>query len=94
MKFESNVNNEVKSYQIFISDISWKKDTVGSYRVKFDKADELPRQFTLDVPANVLTQAEKPESVFNDVIESFAYNFLTHKFGHEVQHCQVFLPLD
>lgn len=92
----TNMTNMVdeKTYQVFISSITWKKDTTGNYRVKFNKPDELPTQFTLDIPMNVVVQAEKKRDEFNDVIETFVYNFLTHKFGHEVYHCQIFLPLD
>ena len=43
---------------------------------------------------SVLQQARGKKNVFNDVIESYIYNALTRKFGHEVYHCQIWLPLE
>ena len=90
----TEVVNETEGYQILITGITWNKNVTKSYRDKSDiKNDELPEQFTLDLPENVLNQANKKNNIFNDVIESFVYNFLTHKFNHEVYHCQIWLPL-
>lgn len=81
-------------YQVMITGIKWDSKTIGQYYVKHDKSGELPSQFTLDLPENVLNQANKKKEDFNDVVESFIYNFLTRKFGHEVNNCQIWLPLD
>ena len=85
---------ENHGYQVMITGIKWDSKTIGQYYVKHDKAAELPQQFTLDLPENVLAQAKKKMNEFNDVVESFIYNFLTRKFGHEVNRCQVWLPLE
>lgn len=83
-------------FQILITGISWNKHTTKALSAKayISKDEELPEQFTLDVPENVLNQAKKVNNEFNDIIETFVYNFLTRKFGHEVQHCQIWLPLE
>lgn len=87
--------NENNGYQILITGITWNKNSIKAYRSKSDiKYEELPDQFTLDLPENVMNQAKKKHNVFNDVVETFVYNFLTHKFGHEVYHCQIWLPLE
>lgn len=91
----SEIVNEANGYQILITGISWNKESTKSYRTKSDvKVEDLPDQFTLDLPENIMNQAKKKNNVFNDVVESFVYNFLTHKFGHEVYHCQIWLPLE
>lgn len=91
-----NINSNSKTFQVFITGISWKEDVINSYRIKYNKTEEedLPNQFTLDIPMNVVVQAQKKMDEFDDAIETFVYNFLTHKFGHEVYHCQIFLPID
>lgn len=86
-------NDTVNSNQILITGISWKKTTIHQYRSKKDIIEELPTQYVIDVPQNVLNQANKKTNNFNDVIESFVYNFLTRKFNHEVYHCQIWLSL-
>lgn len=58
------------------------------------KYGELPEQMTIDVPAAVLQQANKNKSSFNDIIEQFTYNLMTKKFGCELRHCQIWLPLE
>jgi len=80
-------------YQILITGITWNKNSVRAYSSKKDN-DELPSQFTLDLPENVLNQANKQSNDFNDIIETFVYNFLTKKFNHEVYSCSIWLPLD
>ena len=88
---DENIQDD--KYQIIITGISWKADSIRQYMSKKDN-EELPTQFTLDLPENVLNQANKPENVFKDVIETFVYNFLTRKFGHEVYSCSIWLPLE
>lgn len=91
-KVESQMDDN--RFQILITNISWNKNTIGQYRSKHDNYEDLPAQFALDVPENKMNEANKKQNVFNDVIESYAYDFLTRKFGHEVYHCQIWLPLD
>ena len=45
----------------------------------------------LDVPDGILQTKDKTK--LYDNIESFAYSTVSKKFGTEVYHCQVFLPL-
>lgn len=78
------------SYQILVCNIHWNVQTATRKTV----VNELPSQLALDVPENVLNQANKKSNDFNDVIEQFAYNLLTRKFGCEVCYCQVWLPLE
>ena len=89
---ETNVSTD--SYQVIIHNITWNKtqSTRSTYNKK-DFNEELPTQFILDIPENILIQANKVHNNFNDIIESFCYTFLTHKFNHEVWHCQIALPL-
>ena len=86
-------NTQNDKYQIIITGISWKENSTRSYVSKKDN-EELPTQFTLDLPENVLAQANKKENNFKDIIETFVYNFLTRKFSHEVYSCSIWLPLE
>lgn len=47
-----------------------------------------------DIPQNVIENAYRVKDEFNDVIESYVYNALTRKFGHEVYSAQIWLPLE
>lgn len=76
-------------YQILVCNIHWNESSMAR-----GKKHELPAQLALDIPENVLNQANKNKHMFNDIIEQFAYNLLTRKFGCEVCSCQVWLPLD
>lgn len=90
------IDDENEGYQILITNISWNpSESSQSYQGQHKKheQEDLPAQFTLNVPENVLNQANKKKNVFEDVIESYVYNFLTHKFKHEVYFCQIWLPL-
>ena len=87
------VDNQQENYQILITGITWNKKSMRAYASKKDNY-ELPTQFVLDLPENVLNQASKKENNFNDVVESFVYNFLSHKFNHEVYSCSIWLPLE
>lgn len=79
------------SNQILITNITWNKKAIHSHS---GKEEELPEQFTLDLPENVVNQANKKGNDYNDVVESFVYNFLTRKFDHEVYSCSIWLPLE
>jgi len=78
-----------------VTGIKWDKKPAKLYHVarEYDFKD-LPEQFALDLPENILNQANKKQNSFNDVIETFVYNFLTHKFNHEVNCCSIWLPLE
>ena len=78
--------------QVLITGITWdmRHSVYHSHKVAY--AENLPTQFTLNVPENVLKQANDPKNNYNDIIESFVYNFLTHKFGYEVSSCSIWLP--
>ena len=84
---ESNDN----SNQILITNITWNKNAIHSHS---KQEDGLPTQFALDLPENVVNQANKKGNNYKDVVESFAYNFLTRKFDHEVWSCSIWLPLE
>lgn len=71
----------------------WHKDTIGQYHVKHDKYETLPLQFTLDIPENILKQNSNKFNL-KDTIETFVFNFLTKKYGHEVNNCSIWLPLE
>lgn len=93
----TNVNDQEidpSKYQVLITGIFWSNRTTSQYRNKKDQDVELPTQFTLDLPENILNRANKKQNDFNDVIEEFCYNFLTRKFGREVNRCQIWLPLE
>lgn len=77
-------------YQVLVCNIYWNHDHITNK----SRATELPAQLALDIPENVLNQANKKGNVFNDIIEQFAYNLLTRKYGCEVASCQVWLPLE
>lgn len=86
----NKLDETTESYQVLVCNIHWdlKSATHKAKNV------ELPAQLALDIPENVLNQARKKGNVFNDIIEQFAYNLLTRKFGCEVYSCQVWLPLE
>lgn len=88
-------SDDISNDQVLITGITWNKNSLSSYHTKKDDEDvELPTQFTLNIPDNVLKQAGKPRNNYYDVIESFVYNFLTHKFNHEVYSCSIWLPME
>jgi len=92
----SNINKyeEIFDDQVFITGITWNKNhgTYNSRKVVY--TDDLPVQFTLNIPENVLKQAKSAKNNYYDIIETFVYNFLTHKFGYEVSSCSIWLPLE
>lgn len=71
-----------------IVNIKWNKKHVVNSK---SKNKNLPEVFTVDIPQNIANI--KDHQTYIDSIESFAYNFLTKKFGVEVSNCQVYLPL-
>lgn len=77
-------------YEVVVANVSWSPKPFRAMK----KEGELPTQISMTIPENVLKQANKPVNVFNDIIESYVYNTLTRKFGHEVWRCQIWLPLD
>lgn len=77
-------------YEVVVANVSWSPKPFRAMK----KEGELPTQISMTIPENVLKQANKPANVFNDIIESYVYNTLTRKFGHEVWRCQIWLPLD
>ena len=83
--------SENAGYQVLITNIKWNKDTIGQYRVKHDNYDDLPTQFTLDIPDNII---KTNTSNTKDLIETFVFNFLTKKYGHEANNCSIWLPLE
>ena len=78
------------TYQVLVCHMHWAQSTSRMSK----KYGELPEQMTIDVPAAVLQQANKNKSSFNDIIEQFTYNLMTKKFGCELRHCQIWLPLE
>jgi len=79
-----------QGYQALITNIAFDGTPVRSYRGRHEYADQLPRQFTLDLPEAIWSQEGKAD--YYDVVETFVYNFLTRKFGYEVNCCQIWLP--
>lgn len=83
------------SYQVIVTSITWNKKSIrANHVVQYSQENDLPTQMTYDIPEGVLQQARGKKNVFNDVIESYIYRALTNKFGHEVYHCQIWLPLE
>ena len=80
-------------YQVFVANIAWSSKATRGTSKRCNKS-ELPAHMSLDIPEAVLNEANKGKANFNDVVESFCYNLLSKKFGYEVTHCQVWLPLD
>lgn len=86
-KIEEDTN---AGYEVVVANVSWNQKPFRPMK----KEGELPTQLSMTIPENVLKQANKPTNVFNDIIESYVYNALARKFGHEVWRCQIWLPLD
>ena len=79
------------SRQVTVTGITWNmakpREQFHSYR-DTSPAD-LPESFTFDLPEDVYRRVKNAESqdVANDILETYAYNFLTKKFNHEVYSC-------
>lgn len=90
---ESTTSEQQNSrFQVFITGIKWDKRVQRQYHSKYSY-DELPSQFTLDLQENVLSRAPRGSKELDSIVESYCYDFLTKKFGYEVNFCQVWLPL-
>lgn len=91
---KDEIDEESSAYQVFVVNIKWNtKNKVKTVRRK-EFTGTLPESIVLDIPENVLAQANKKNNVFNDVIESFVYKILSYKFGYEMWWGQIWLPLD
>ena len=73
-------------YQILVVNIKYGRKISN-------KIKERPEMTVLDVPESILKHKNK-EDQFKDMIETFAYNTVTRKYGAEVCHCNIFLPFD
>lgn len=87
-----NINESISSeqhyskFQVFITGIKWDRKVQRQYHSKYSY-EELPSQFTLDLQENVLSKAPRGSRELDYVIESYCYDFLTKKFGYEVNFC-------
>lgn len=84
-------NEQSAPYQVLVTEITWNKKQIKGYQ-KPQAYDQLPSQFNVDLPKQLSAQEKRPS--FKDNVESFVYNLLTRKFGHEVYSCQIWLPLE
>lgn len=89
----TNIIDEQNGYQVIVCNIHW-SNSASSYKTKNNAKNELPSQVTVTLPENVLNQANKNKTQFNDIVEQFIYNMLTRKFNCEVSNCQIWLPLE
>ena len=87
MQEEQNIEN----YQVLVTQITWNKDTIKGFNKKAP-VDQLPDQCTVDLPKQLASQVK--QSNFKDNVETFIYNMLTRRYGHEVYSCQIWLPLE
>lgn len=87
MQEEQNIEN----YQVLVTQITWNKDTIKGFNKKVP-VDQLPDQCTVDLPKQLASQVKQLN--FKDNVETFIYNMLTRRYGHEVYSCQIWLPLE
>ena len=87
-------NETPVGYQVLVTNIFWDAKHAIPNAKKAVKIDECPVQISIDIPEQVLQHANKNKTAFNDVIEQFIYNLLYKKYGHEVNSCQIWLPLE
>ena len=80
-----------ENYQVIVTQITWNKNQIRGFNKK-SHVDQLPDTFNVDLPKQLA--AQEKQSNFKDSVESFVYNMLTRKFGHEVYSCQIWLPLE
>lgn len=85
---------ETKTYQVLVCNIFFDLSTKSKSTYQQSKKTDLPTQISLDIPENVLEQARKSKSSFNDIVEQFVCNLLYRKYGHEVNSCQIWLPFN
>lgn len=83
------------SYVITAAGIIWNKNkSENNYGKKTQiSIENLPKMISVEIPDNVLENAKKSDK-FDDIIETYVYNFLTSKFGYEVYKCSIWLPLN
>ena len=58
---------------------------------------QIPYSVFLDLPENITNMfltRRYPENECYEILESFAYNALTKRFGMEVTHLQLYIPFD
>ena len=84
-------NEEVNDYNVIITGIKWNKETVSKYKSKKDFYNTLPEQVVITLPESV-TKHEKTSN-FNDIVETFTYNYLMKRYNHIANYCQIWLPL-
>lgn len=82
MKITTEENNE---YQVIVVNTKYG-------RILNEKIKDRPEMSILDIPEGIMKTKNK-KNVFEDNVESFVYNTLTKKYGAEVSHCQIYLPL-
>lgn len=87
MQEEQNIEN----YQVLVTQITWNKNTIKGFSKK-SPVDQLPDQCSVDLPKQLANQEKQPN--FKDNVETFIYNMLTRRYGHEVYSCQIWLPLE
>lgn len=85
-------NTESDGYQVIVANIFWNSKSKTNSRK--ENKDELPTQMSLNIPDQVLKEANKNKNNFNDIVEQFCYNLLTRKYGKEVTSCQIWLPFE
>ena len=83
--------DETPGYNVVVVNMTWSKNSIRPMKKK--DSIEFPEALQLEIPENVLRQAQKKTNVFEDIIETYVYNTLTKKYGYELQHCQIWLPL-
>lgn len=87
------IEEQIQDTSILITNIKWHMEHQLSNYGK-GKQKELPTMVTVTVPETIRTQEEKDYAMFKDNVETFAYNFLTKKYGVEVSFCQIWLYLN
>lgn len=92
---EDKQDSEAINFALIATNIIWGNEVQTKTKLvhKGKLSHDCPTQFIIDLPKNILSQAKKSDS-FNDAIETFMYNFLTHKFGREVIKCQLWYQFD
>ncbi len=90
MTQDKEVIQPSQGYQLFVTSITWNKTPIKHFQKKGN--EELPEQASIDLPQQIADQEKSQD--FKDTVESFVYNLLTRKYGHEVYSCQIWLPLE
>ena len=79
------ITTEDNGYQVIVVNTKYG-------RILNEKIKDRPEMSVLDIPEGILKTKNK-SGIFEDNVESFVYNTLTKKYGAEVSHCQIYLPL-